>query len=295
MIECKLRPPLGLAVRKIVRYAVTSPEDIRKMSGITGTIPVGTQEDQSKKLPEDLENPKFNAEKRDKAPDAKDTVKIASNASAASVFSAVGTPQYKIELLVQRDGVGEYQPLPPVVAEGQPQEGVIGGQPVVDLKPGDNYAVRVINTSERGAGVEIAIDGINLFNFCDVPEWKKEGKIYFKPGQAYTITGWYFPRNETRKFKVVNEEDSLHRQLGRPRSSVGVVTVRFCAAWAPEEEPPADEKQFSRGGKGTAVGERDPDSRGFRAADGPKIFGVARAQVSVRYSRPDDLPPDLPP
>jgi hypothetical protein len=145
--------------------------------------------------------------------------------------------------------------------------------------------------------VEIDIDGINMFQFCDdMPEWKRLGKMYFHPGQAATISGWCFPRNQTRKFTVVNEQDGLHQRLGRPRSSVGFITVRFCAAWSDAEKPPADEVEFSRDAVATGAGEVDAKAAGYKAADTPKIFGVTRSQISVRYSRPTDLPPpaDLP-
>jgi hypothetical protein len=275
VLECKLRPPAG-GTHTVVRYAVTSAEEIRKMSGLTVAASGGDAKKQSQEVASALGDPRFQS------------------SEGGKVISAVGAPQYAIQLFVQRRGEGPYVPVEVVQDEGQPREGEIVGQPVVDLEVKDNYAVKVINNSGRGASVEIEIDGINMFEFCDVPAWKRLGKMYVEKGQAPTITGWYFPQNRTRKFTVVNQEDGLFAQLGRPRSSVGFITVRFGIAWGESEVPPSDEPR-AQGATATGAGEFDDKSAGFQAAKESKTFGRVRSQVSIRYSRPTDLPPpDLP-
>jgi hypothetical protein len=270
---------MKVATRTLFKYTVTSADDIRRMAGVSGTIPVGNANEKNAKLAEDLKK------------GGESLVKENGKAVAAP-----RNPEYAVEVLVQRGGKGPFEPLDVIVPGGQPKEGVIAGTPRVDLQPTDRYAIKVANNSPLGAGVEIEIDGINLFEMCDdIPAWKKLGKMYFHPGQSATITGWYVcqkGKQETKRFTVVSTEESLAKKLGRPASSAGFITVRFCAAWNDTEKPPADEEKFSRSLVGTMPGEVDAKS-GFQAAETPKVFGVLRSQVSVQYSRPADLPQGL--
>jgi hypothetical protein len=210
-------------------------------------------------------------------------------------LSMVTVGPYKVQILRQPGGKGPYLPAPLVLPKGEIKEGVNEGKPIIDLQPGDNYAIRVINGSELPAGVDISIDGINMFTVSPVDAWRELGKFYSPRGQDFVVTTW--PNAEKSKFKVVNELDSVHRKLGHPeRSSLGVIMVSFCAAWDFGQKPPPDEGVTFKDIPATGFGEPDPAAKGFRASDSPKLFGAPRAQISIRYSKPrPDQPPDLPP
>jgi hypothetical protein len=288
-IECRLKPPDG-PVRTYVKYAVANASEVASLLGTTGALPTQSEPARQEGLKESVKNPTFDAQP---PPPPGAGPQVAEG--KPDELSLVTVGPYKVLILRQPGGKGPYLPAPLVLPKGDVKEGANKGQPIIDLQPGDNYAIRVINGSELPAGVEILIDGINMFAVSPVPEWKALGKSYFKPGQDFAIQTW--PDALKSKFKVVNELDSVHRKFGlRERGSLGVITVSFCAAWDFGEKPPADEGVVFKDIPSTGFGEPDPAARGFKSADSPKIFGAPRAQISIRYSkpRPDQPPLDLP-
>lgn len=102
---------------------------------------------------------------------------------------------------------------------------VVGDRAKIDLSAGQVYAVRVHNGSDQPVGVEVLIDGINIFAFSADPVWKESGKFIVRPGTGL-LKGWHDEGAKSHKFQVMKYADSPAAELGF-ESGVGTIQVGF--------------------------------------------------------------------
>ncbi len=170
--------------------------------------------------------------------------------------------------------------------------GLRQGKPFVKISEGDSYAIKIYNDSGAPVGVEVRIDGINMFAFSQVPNYKKIGRLFVKPGGTPLITGWHFFNGPggTREFLVMPWENSAQAILGtRDESTIGVVTVSFFSAWV-GDTPPPDEPALRGGELATGIGKPTDNT----THDIVCHFGQLRSNVTIRYAKPTP-PGNLPP
>ncbi len=298
-IQCQVTSPDG-DTQKIFKYLVFKTEAVADTLGVTTELSTKSDAERDKTLLTAVKNPSFKVNPSTSAP-----IDSASQ-PPPPVLSRVSVGPYEVEILVQREKGGPFLPAPLVGRNAEVVEGVNKGQPIIELRPGDIYAIRVINGSPLGAGVEAFVDGVSIFHGCGVPKWKEDGKVYFRPGLDAVLHGWDVSQQtpsglvlrDPLRFKVIPRKDLEAEYLSKglvppDKSSVGVITVNFCAAWNFGEKPPVDEGIVFKDEPATGIGEPATGKK-FKLSDGPKVFGNRRAQISIRYSKPRN-PADLPP
>lgn len=216
-------------------------------------------------------------------------------ASEASPFEvrirATDPARYK-ELLAQSKGgqrFGDALYLPVAIEDR-------GGSPFANLQEGQFYCVDIINRSPNAVGVEIAIDGINALELCQVTEWKRAGKFVVNSGKMTTLYGWLVSHDETSLFELTSKKgEGVAESLGRVQT-LGVVSATFFTARSPNDSDPAFEQLLTARSRSTELSTRlgpNVSNQGEVKSD-TKIFGLSMlAQVAIRYRNPDP-PADLP-
>lgn len=191
--------------------------------------------------------------------------------------SASSTSPYSIELLVKSGD--DYQPRSVTLDEGVP---------FVPVARQEIYGVRLINDSPLDAAVTLTIDGVNVFAFSQNKEYKH---YIIKRKSSGLIKGWHRTNQVADSFQVGEFSKSPAASLLPAGGVIGTITASFAAAWGVNEPAPADElsaRLASRGGQdATIIG--PPTSQELTEVH--RHTGSVRAVVSLRYSKPDDLPP----
>lgn len=249
-----------------VTINVVDAATIMRLAGGTGEISGASRKEQSAQVERALNEP---------------TTTIGGGTSTR-ISAAKGSP-YAIEVLV-KSGPGDYRPRAATLKEDQA---------FVPLSRDEVYGIRLINDSNLSAGVELAIDGLEMFAFADNYAERKS-RLIIAPRSSGTIIGWY--RNNGTKgsneFLVARAADAAAaKELPASSARLGMVTATFSVAWPRNEAPPAGEEidQTGRGDLGTALGARTDQT--MKAVD--FVVGKPKAAVTVRYDKPVE-PGDLP-
>lgn len=268
MIEAQLYSKLGKKLENTVTQVFVSDEaELRTLFGITGSHS-GIDSSVKDALKEGLEKP---------------SVTVAGspgNPGATTIISADPKSPFAIEILVATPD-GKVQPR--AVANKD-------GLAFVDIKPGETYAIRLINNAEFDVGVSLAIDGLSSFTFTEIPAYRALDKWVIHRTSSGLIKGWHKTDQQQYEFNVTDYARSAAAQFGAKGAKLGTITAVFCAAWDPfGEKPPPDEQSVGRG-EPAATAKGKPVLAEF--APVVRQFGAVRASISVRYAKPD--PEDLP-
>jgi hypothetical protein len=181
---------------------------------------------------------------------------------------------YGLELLVKSRG--GYEPRTIDLDEGLA---------FVKINRDEVYGIRIINDSPMDAAVLITIDGVNIFAFSEHKDYKH---YIIAAGTRPIIKGWHRNNRISDEFLVGDFSKSAAASLLPNGGAIGTITATFAAAWPQDQQPPADELLLAtRGNNATIVG--PPVSQEFNEVR--RHTGRVRAAISVRYSKPDDLPP----
>lgn len=202
---------------------------------------------------------------------------------AGSIVTPNKSTPYRIEVLVRpSDGKGgiPYAPRPVTNEEGQAFCGV---------KVGEEYAVKIYNDSEYDCAVKLSIDGLNCFEFSEVPDFRALGMWVVPAKSPLLVRGWHITNQRSDSFLVVGQPDSAVGRLGKDTGTVGTINACFFAAWQGTIAPPI-EPLGAR--SGAATGRGIPQSESFATVR--RFIGkTMQASITVRYDKPnpDDLPP----
>jgi hypothetical protein len=185
-----------------------------------------------------------------------------------------------------------------VLVGGKPREATEDeGLAKVPIKRGEEYAVRLINDSDREVAVRLSIDGLSMFAFSELRQPAKlpDGKdnprqgqprysvVFVGPHKSVVIRGWHRNNEKSQSFLVTEYAKTAAAQLKHP-AKLGTITAEFAASWKEDELPPTDEPPKRKGispGDGTGFG--PPVVARFREVG--RNIGVIRATVSVRYNK----------
>lgn len=148
------------------------------------------------------------------------------------------------------------------------------------LKMGNIYAVRVHNTSEYEAAVNVMIDGLSRFALADDPN-SADGRDLVAPRSTRTIRGYYRDSKTVDAFQVGEYSKSVAAEKLPSAPDVGSIAVTFAAAWklgdpAPPNEP-NPQKEVAPAGTVRGPKRSDPITSVERN------IGAIRAVVRVRY------------
>jgi hypothetical protein len=177
-----------------------------------------------------------------------------------------------------------------IVVDGQPRPVQLkDGLPFVDIKRGEIYEIRVYNDSPLEAACSLTIDGMSVFSFSEIREASgpKQGQPRYtqyvlQPGASPVISGWHRTNERVDSFLVTEYAKSAAGML-KTTAGCGTITANFAAAWEDGAPVPADEPPTKRG-PGDATGFGPPKKTELKEVK--RRFGVLRASVSVRYSKP---------
>jgi hypothetical protein len=163
------------------------------------------------------------------------------------------------------------------------------GQPFVDIKRDEVYAIRIHNDFEYDgtkyeAAVAVAIDGIDVFTFSEIrnPKTKQPKYTHYvcPPGQS-TIPGWHKTNERSDSFLVTEYgKGAVSKLANASRGKVGVITVRFALAWTGGVIPEA-EKGARDVGNETGFG---PPTK-TELQEVARQVGVVRDVINVHYAR----------
>ncbi|HEY1067544.1 MAG TPA: hypothetical protein VGE52_15585, partial [Pirellulales bacterium] len=193
---------------------------------------------------------------------------------------------YGVEVLAYGPD-GALEPLAPTIEDGRV---------FVDIPTDADYAVRLVNESDSGAAVNVAIDGVSLFHYCD-PEFRSEAtaaprfqRYIVPPKKSAELIGWWRNFKEVYRFRTSGrpEEESLEAGLPlayKSPSEVGQVSVQFFRAWENSEDKPADARR-----DGTLGGSRKETIPGQVTESKTKAAAWSweaepRATITIRYDR----------
>lgn len=244
-------------------------------------------------------------DKNDKADGVSQTLAAAIKRPDVSVDSKTGliratdASPFAIELLVC-DGVN----FPPTKADYTPMNDRIQrkefklddgttGFAIADLRPGEFYAIRIHNNSDRDCAVRLAIDGLSSFEFTDIASYKQTNYWVVEKGKPGTVYGWHRTNDHSDSFEIAHLPDTAIGKSGRSTSRIGMIQAVFFQAWSENETPPAGE--FVRGAaldslgtkQGTEIKTSYVETRRFTSK-------TPIASIAVRYAKPlDDLPPSI--
>jgi hypothetical protein len=204
------------------------------------------------------------------APNAPDKEPVPSKAAHAP------GSRFRMDVLVKE--AGRYMPRPAELERNQAY---------VRLDRDDVYAVRLINDYDYEIAVQLAVDGIGVFQFAEHENPKTRRpfhSIILAPKSEGVVYGWFVTQKKSDEFLVAEYAKSAAAEM-RVISTVGVITATFAACWVKGEAPPLDEPTeaptFSRELNATARGLRIGTSTEATTRE----VGVVRGGVSIRYQR----------
>ena len=106
------------------------------------------------------------------------------------------------------------------------------GRPVVAGRPGDRYALRLVNNSGERVLAVVAIDGVNVIS-GETAAVNQRGYV-LEPWQRTEVNGWRKSDSEVAAFEFTSLADSYAARTGRPQD-VGVIGVAVFREAAPAE------------------------------------------------------------
>ncbi|MEM1224920.1 MAG: hypothetical protein AAGJ40_04455 [Planctomycetota bacterium] len=167
------------------------------------------------------------------------------------------------------------------------------GYAIADLRPGEFYAIRVHNQSDRDVAVKILVDGLSTFEFSDVLAYKRTDHWIISAGKTGTVYGWHRTNDYSDSFEIAHLPNTAVGKSGRSTSHVGMIQAVFFQAWSENETPPAGE--LVRGAALDALGTKQGTEIKTSYREVRRFTSKTPiASISVRYAKPqDDLPPAI--
>jgi hypothetical protein len=127
---------------------------------------------------------------------------------------------YAVEMLVRQEGGPVLKALPAKEVKGQA---------FVEIKKGEEYALRLHNTSKSEVAVSVTVDGVDAFHFFE-PAANRPEVFLIPPGKTRLISGW--PRTSAVKSagKVLDEKFAgIKRTIG---PLTAALSVRYSSSGA---------------------------------------------------------------
>ena len=162
-------------------------------------------------------------------------------------------PRFELDVLVDGRPLNEYHAR--------------GGTYVEALR-GEEYELRLRNTSPHRVAVALSVDGLNTIDARQTSAWNAS-KWVIEPYQTITIEGWQMSSERARRFYFTDERDSYSAKLGR-KGNLGVITAVFFR----ERNRPLP---ITREYPSTSGAAPTPKSRSDASADGEMAKSEKRA------------------
>ena len=206
----------------------------------------------------------------------KQVEKPESHAVNSLVKSSEGSP-FAVELLVVPNAKA------PDPARGR-EVSKKAGLPFVEIKKDEVYRIKIHNNADFDVAVKVEIDGLDMYSFADRENRNAKGELNFTPvvvikkGTAGVIRGWFRTLSKADSFQVSSYAESAVAELNASQADIGMVCVRFFAAWDTEE-------QLRQEGAKDAIATKRGESVDQDLKLVQKYLGTARDQVAIRYAK----------
>lgn len=99
------------------------------------------------------------------------------------------------------------------------------GRTYISAPYGEEYEIRLRNTSGDRVAVALFVDGLNTIDASRTSAWDAS-KWLIEPNQTITIKGWQMSSEHARRFYFTNERDSYAARLGQT-GNLGVISAVF--------------------------------------------------------------------
>ena len=176
---------------------------------------------------------------------------------------------YEVQILVKDDSRYAKRPL---------EER--GKAAFVELSRGDQYAIELVNDRDHDVAVTLTIDGLNVFEFSD-----HNYRYFIVPKRStLLVKGWHRNNTWSDAFLITEYSKSKAAERLSNPDEIGTITASFAAAWAADEDKPADEKGRAKSPGGIATGGGPKTPSKFKEVR--RHVGRTRATVNVRYVKP---------
>ena len=190
------------------------------------------------------------------------------------------------------------------------------GRTYISAPYGEEYEIRLRNTSGDRVAVALFVDGLNTIDASRTSAWDAS-KWLIEPNQTITIKGWQMSSEHARRFYFTNERDSYAARLGQT-GNLGVISAVFFRERRPRIVVPVPsdtdisrEDRQSSNEAAAASGSPSAKSRPLRSRD-EAATGIGRsvrndvryvdldlesrpaAEVTIRYEFRSTFAPDPP-
>lgn len=190
------------------------------------------------------------------------------------------------------------------------------GRTYISAPYGEEYEIRLRNTSGDRVAVALFVDGLNTIDASRTSAWNAS-KWLIEPNQTITIKGWQMSSEHARRFYFTNERDSYAARLGQT-GNLGVISAVFFRERRPRIVVPmpsdtdiSREDRQSSNKAPAASGSASAKSRPLRSRD-EAATGIGRsvrndvryvdldlesrpaAEVTIRYEFRSTFAPDPP-
>jgi hypothetical protein len=154
------------------------------------------------------------------------------------------------------------------------------GHAFVDIKKGEEYVLKLHNSSKFEVAVSISIDGVDVFHFFE-PAAGRPTTFLIAPGKTATVEGWMRSTKALNRFLVGSFGDSAAATALKSSSKIGTITVCFSPCWEVGKKPPGDYQPRSLDPRATGIG----DKVDIKARVLQRTIGSLAAAISIRYDR----------
>jgi hypothetical protein len=180
---------------------------------------------------------------------------------------------YAVEVLVQKQGKGEF-----VAALPEDND----GKPYVALKKGDVYRLRLHNGAKFEAAVTVTIDGVDAFQFF-APEKDKARPTSFlvAPTSARDVKGWPRSTEKLNEFLVGSYSESAAAEVLKSSAKLGTITLCIFPCWVGKTPPPEYEGTRSTNDNGTGIGKEIKEKSNVVQ----RTFGPLVTSITIRYNK----------
>jgi len=113
-----------------------------------------------------------------------------------------------------------------VIVDGRPLPARYAkGRRYVEALRGEEYELRIHNSSADRVAVALFVDGLNTIDARHTSAWNAS-KWVIEPYQTITISGWQMSSERARRFYFTSERDSYGAKLGQT-ANLGVISAVF--------------------------------------------------------------------
>lgn len=151
-----------------------------------------------------------------------------------------------------------------------------------------SFGIRVHNNASYDVAARVFIDGLNIFEFCQIPQYRSEGILLVRKNSSFLLRGWFLSESRSESFRFGSLPD--RSGLSANQDGPSTITAVFFAAWSKGAERPTFDVEPNLASRGTSAGIGVPEFDGA-----VEVGSTLQSAVSVRIARSKAATSPLPP